>query len=76
MNKVDNKPGKMSEEYLNSTIMNHVVNRWWYKFCFGIFTDEQYEQFLKDIEFYGLDLEKVVAQILLKKREVHKNYFK
>ena len=75
MDKHKEAPITMSKEYLNSTIMEHVVNRWWYKFCFGIFTDEQYEQFLKDIRFYGLDMEKVVAQILLKKRDAHKKLF-
>lgn len=66
----------MSDEYLNETIVKHVVNKWWYKFCYGIFTDEQYRQFLKDIEFYNLDLSLVVAQILRKKRDTHKSAFK
>ena len=72
-----NKTGTtiMSEEYLNTTIINHVVNKWWYKFCFGIFTDEQYERFLNDIEFYELDMKTVVTQILLRKRRAHENLF-
>ena len=77
MEESTNKTGTtiMSEEYLNTTIMNHVVNKWWYKFCFGIFTDEQYKRFLSDIEFYGLDMKAVVTQILLRKRRVHENLF-
>ena len=76
MKESSGKTSVMSKEYLNETIMKHVVNKWWYKFCYGIFTDEQYEQFLRDIEFYDLDLNLVVAQILCKKRDTHKAVFK
>ena len=35
-------------EPMDNGLMEHIVNKYWYKFSYGIFTDEQLEMFFED----------------------------
>ena len=55
--------------------MEHIVNKYWYKFSYGIFTDEQLEMFFEDLNNANLDFTEVVMAMIEKKKDTYLRRF-
>ena len=62
-------------EPMDNGLMEHIVNKYWYKFSYGIFTDEQLEMFFEDLNNANLDFTEVVMAMIEKKKDTYLRRF-
>ena len=74
MKELDNKL-KTNGEQTHDELMEQMVNKWWYKFSYGIFTDEQLNLFYKELNASKLEYSEVIMAMLLKKRDTYLKRF-
>lgn len=74
MKELDNKL-KTNSEQTHDELMEQMVNKWWYKFSYGIFTDEQLNLFYKELNASKLEYSEVIMAMLLKKRDTYLKRF-
>lgn len=74
MKELDNKL-KTNGEQIHDELMEQMVNKWWYKFSYGIFTDEQLNLFYEELNASKLECSEVIMAILVKKRDTYLKYF-
>ena len=74
MEKLENKLGTNGEP-MDKELMEHMVNKWWYKFCYGVFTDEQLDMFYEDLNTSNLEYSEVIMAMLVKKRDTYLKRF-
>ena len=66
---------KTNSEQTHDELMEQMVNKWWYKFSYGIFTDEQLNLFYKELNASKLEYSEVIMAMLLKKRDTYLKRF-
>ena len=64
-----------NSKLMDNGLMEHIVNKWWYKFCYGVFTDEQLEMFYEDLNASNLEYSEVIMAMLVKKRDTYLKRF-
>lgn len=74
MKELDNKL-KTNGEQTHDELMEQMVNKWWYKFSYGIFTDEQLNLFYEELNASKLEYSEVIMAMLLKKRDTYLKRF-
>ena len=74
MKELDNKL-KTNGEQTHDELMEQMVNKWWYKFSYGIFTDEQLNLFYEELNASKLEYSEVIMSMLLKKRDTYLKRF-
>ena len=74
MKELDNKL-KTNSEQTHDELMEQMVNKWWYKFSYGIFTDEQLNLFYEELNASKLEYSEVIMAMLLKKRDTYLKRF-
>lgn len=74
MKEFNNKLGTNGEQ-THDELMEQMVNKWWYKFSYGIFTDEQLNLFYEELNASKLEYSEVIMAMLLKKRDTYLKRF-
>lgn len=74
MKELDNKL-KTNSEQTHDELMEQMVDKWWYKFSYGIFTDEQLNLFYEELNASKLEYSEVIMAMLLKKRDTYLKRF-
>ena len=74
MKELDNKL-KTNGEQTHDELMEQMVNKWWYKFSYGIFTDEQLNLFYEELNASKLEYSEVIMAMLVKKRDTYLKRF-
>ena len=62
-------------EQTHDELMEQMVDKWWYKFSYGIFTDEQLNMFYEDLNTSNLEYSEVIMAMLCKKRDTYLKRF-
>lgn len=55
--------------------MEQMVDKWWYKFSYGIFTDKQLNLFYEELNASKLEYSEVIMAMLVKKRDTYLKRF-
>ena len=64
-----------NDEQTHDELMEQMVDKWWYKFSYGIFTDEQLNLFYEELNASKLEYSEVIMAMLLKKRDTYLKRF-
>ena len=59
MKELDNKL-KTNGEQTHDELIEQIVDKWWYKFSYGIFTDEQLNLFYEELNASKLEYSEVI----------------
>ena len=62
-------------EQTHEELIEQIVNKWWYKFSYGIFTDEQLNLFYEELNASKLEYSEVIMAMLVKKRDTYLKRF-
>ena len=74
MEKFNGELGTNGEQTHNELI-EQMVDKWWYKFSYGIFTDEQLNLFYEELNASKLEYSEVIMAMLVKKRDTYLKRF-
>lgn len=74
MKEFDGKLGTNGEQ-THDELMEQIVDKWWYKFSYGIFTDEQLNLFYEELNASKLEYSEVIMAMLVKKRDTYLKRF-
>ena len=74
MEKFNGELGTNGEQTYNELI-EQMVDKWWYKFSYGIFTDEQLNLFYEELNASKLEYSEVIMAMLVKKRDTYLKRF-
>ena len=74
MKELDNKL-KTNGEQTHDELIEQIVDKWWYKFSYGIFTDEQLNLFYEELNASKLEYSEVIMAMLVKKRDTYLKRF-
>ena len=63
-------------EQTHDELMEQIVDNWWYKFSYGIFTDEQLSLFYEELlNASKLEYSEVIMAMLVKRRDTYLKRF-